>query len=157
MKRLYTCFGIAMCLFITGCAKNTDTPPPETLYDAVAGAAGLTEMVRYTPEELAGLTGIEPDEYSAIAAYVTSQGMGADEIIIVLATDNESAGRIEELLSNRLEYLRDSAVNYQPERLPIFDSAQIRRDGLTVAMLITENIDAAVDAYRASQSSRPQT
>lgn len=145
-KILY--FGILFCLILTGCSKETvELPEPDELYSTVVDAAGLSEMIEFTPEELRDIIGINPEDYTDYAAYQSSWGMSPDEIIIVRAVDESKAKDIEEALKSRLEHKRKSSEVYLTENLPIIDDAVIQRDGVTVTMLIAENIEAAKSAY----------
>lgn len=148
MGRKILIIGVLLCLIVSGCSKESaDLPAPGELYSAVADAAGLSEMLELTPEELQNLVGIDPEEYVDYAAYQASWGMSPDEIIIVRAVDESKAKDIEEKLKSRVEHKRKSSEVYLTENLPIIDAGVVRRDGVTVSMLITENIEAAQSAY----------
>lgn len=148
MFRKILCFVVLFCLMVTGCSKQTfDLPEPDVLYSAVADAAELSEMIELTPEELQNLVGIDPQDYVSCAAYQAGWGMSPDEIIIVRASDELKADDIEERLKERVEHKRKSYEVYLTENLPIVDSAVVLRDGVTVSLLITENIEAAQSAY----------
>lgn len=148
MLKKILCIGVLICLILSGCSKKTaDLPEPGDLYSAVASAAGLSEMIELTPEELQNIIGINPEDYVDYAAYQASWGMSPDEIIIVRAVDESKAKDIEELLKSRVEYKRKSSEVYLTENLPIISEAVVQRDGVTVAMLITENIEAAKSEY----------
>lgn len=141
-------FSLLICFLISGCSKQAiDLPEPDVLYSAVAEASDLSEMIEFTPEELLNIIGIDPVDYLSYAAYQASWGMSPDEIIIVRAVDETAANNIEEKLNSRVESKRKSFEVYLTENLPIVNKAVVRRDGITVAMLITENIKAAEDAY----------
>lgn len=110
-------------------------------------AAMLSEMIELTSEELQNLVGIDSEDYVEFAAYQASWGTSADEIIIIQAVDSSKAYDIEAKLKERVEHKRKSGESYLTENLPIIDAAIVRRDGNTVSMLITENIDAANSVY----------
>lgn len=148
MYKKILCLGILFILILTGCSKKTaELPEPDVIYSAVVDAAGLSEMIEFTPEELRDIIGIEPDDYTDYAAYQSSWGMSPDEIIIVRAVDESKAKDIEETLKSRVEHKRKSSEVYLTENLPIIDDAVVQRDGTTVTMLIAENIEAVQSAY----------
>ncbi len=148
MFKKILCLGVLFCLLASGCSKEAvDLPEPDDLYSAVAEAAGLSEMIELTPEELENMVGIDPETYLDYAAYQAGWGMSPDEIIIVRAVDESKAKDIEETLKSWVEYRRESAEVYLTENLPIIDAAVVQRDGVTAAMFITENIEAAQNAY----------
>ena len=148
MFKKILCFSVLLCLIISGCSRKAiDLPEPDILYSAVEDAAELSEMIEFTPEELENIIGIDPLDYVSYAAYQASLGMSPDEIIIVRAMDESKANIIEEKLKARVEYKRESFETYLIENQPIVNAAVVRRDGVTVAMLITENIEAAENAY----------
>jgi hypothetical protein len=131
-----------------GCSrKAAELPEPGVLYSAVETAAGLSEMIELSSDELLDLTGIADDQYSVVAAYQTGLGMLPDEVIIVRAADADNAADIEAKLKNRLAYKKKSAEVYLTENLPIIEAGVVRRDGLTVALIVAEDIDSAIKTY----------
>jgi hypothetical protein len=148
MFRRILYFSVLCFLILSGCTKTTvELPAPDILYSDVAEAAMLSEMIELTSEELQNLVGIDSEDYVEFAAYQASWGTSADEIIIIQAVDSSKAYDIEAKLKERVEHKRKSGESYLTENLPIIDAAIVRRDGNTVSMLITENIDAANSVY----------
>lgn len=139
---------LTLCLIVSACSKEVvELPEPDILYSAVEKAADLSEMIEFTPEELENLIGINPSDYVSFIAYQAGWGMSPDEIIIVRAVDESKADNIEKKLNDRVESKRKSFEVYLTENLPTVDEAVVRRDGLTISMLITQNIEAAEEAY----------
>lgn len=148
MFKKIICLGLLICLISSGCSKKaSELPEPDVIYSAIMAAAELHEMIELTSEELQNVIGIDPTDYTSFAAYQAGWGMSPDEIIIVRALDESRADEIEEKLNARVEYKKKSFEVYLVENQPIVNSAVVRRDGVTVAMLITENIEAAIIAY----------
>jgi hypothetical protein len=131
-----------------GCAKKAaELPEPSVLYSAVQSAAGLSDMIELSPAELLDLTGIADNQYSLCAAYRTGLGMLPDEVIIIRAVDADDALDVESKLKDRVEYKRKSAMVYLTENLPTIEAGVVRRDGLTVTLIVAEGIEAAIEAY----------
>ena len=149
MKKTIAFFAGLLLLFASCAAKAppADISDPSALYEAIAGAAGISDMLALSEEELLYMIGVEPDQYTAYAAYTASSGTSPEEILIFRASDEASKEQILETLQNRLRYKQDSAAQYLTENQGILRDGVVRADGLTVSLIVTENIAAALSVY----------
>jgi hypothetical protein len=148
MFRKSVIVAVLITVMMVGCSKTAlELPEPSVLYSAVESAAALSEMIELSSDELLDLTGIADDQYSAVAAYQTGLGMLPDEIVVLRAVDATNAADIETKLKDRLAYKKKSAEAYLTENLPTINAGVVRRDGLTVALIVTEDIASALKAY----------
>ena len=104
-------------------------------------------MLALSEEELLYMIGVEPEQYTAYAAYTASSGTSPEEILIFRASDEASKEQILETLQNRLHYKQDSAAQYLTENQGILRDGVVRADGLTVSLIVTEDIAAALSVY----------
>ncbi len=140
-----------LALLLTSCSEKTvDLPMPAELFAAIDAAVELPEMVDVSEDFLESNLGVMPADYSGAVYYIVSIGASCEEIIIIRAADETKAAEMEEKLSARLAYVEKSAGNYLTEYLPMISSAVIRRDGLTVSLIISDQvseIEAVFDSY----------
>ena len=149
MKKVIAFFA-GLLLLLASCAVKTptaDVSDPSALYEAIADAAGISDMLALNEEELLYMIGVEPDQYVAYAAYTASNGTSPEEILIFRASDEASKEQILETLQNRLRYKQNSAAQYLTENQGILRDGVVRADGLTVSLLVVEDITAALSVY----------
>ena len=147
-------FAIMICalLLLMSCSKrHANLPSPPELYAVISESIELPEMVEFPQDELSEYIGIEPDEYLSAVSFSCLDALRPDEIIIVQAINENAAAEVYKKLKARLEYKRKSAINYLPENIPIIDKAVIRQDGLTVSMLVSDNIDDIIKIYNSQR------
>lgn len=142
----------ALAAMLSGCAAPArELPPPAQLFAAVQAQVELPEMVDTAETELEGLTGVGPETYDAAVCCRLSKGTAPDEIIIVRARDGEGVEEIQTLLEKRLKYKRKSGEFYLTEYQPMLQNGVVRRDGLTVSLIVSgqaEEIARVYDQYR---------
>lgn len=138
---------LLLVFLLCACGRPAETRTPEEMYTAIAEAAELEDMVPLTADELLALTGIEPAQYTSAVAYQSLTGVRPDEVILLCAVDRSAADDLEAKLATRLAYKQKAAELYLTEYQSILRQAVVRRDGLTVALIAVEQMDAAVKAY----------
>ncbi|MBE6658994.1 MAG: DUF4358 domain-containing protein [Ruminococcaceae bacterium] len=143
---------LMLSMLLSAC--ETETPPtvtplpePAVLYGQIAEKTTLPAMVTLTADELYDVIGIDPAWYSASAAYFAADGTAPDEILIFLAVDEAAAESLVSVLGTRLQYKQDSASQYLTENQPMLESGVVRRDGLTVSLLVAADMDAVEGCY----------
>ncbi len=123
-------------------------PMPTELYAQIAQTVSLPDMLTLTAEELYDVIGIDPAWYTASAAYFSVNGTSPEEILIFLAVDETAADALENALRTRLKYKQDSAAQYLTENLPMLNDGIVRRDGLTVSLLVCTDTETVSKLYR---------
>ncbi|MBE6651539.1 MAG: DUF4358 domain-containing protein [Ruminococcaceae bacterium] len=147
MKKLLI---IALLIFaFTSCSTKKEAfPLPHDLFEEISEKTKLAEMYDMTDEMLEDVVGITPDIYSDAVYMTSSNGMSSEEIIIVKGNTEDDADVIEEKLGKRLNYIKKSAENYLIEEMPIIEKAVIRRDGLTVSLIVSPKVDKIIEIYK---------
>jgi len=149
IKRILPAVILLLLCLTAGCASDTDAalPAPGELYASISELPDFPEMLELTDEEILYMIGIEPHQYTEAAAYTALSGTSPEEILIFLAADEENADLIEQALRDRLQYKRDSARLYLSENQPLLDAGTVRRDNLTVSLLVIRNADEVLKLY----------
>jgi hypothetical protein len=146
--KLQTAVAATLMILLPSCAaKEADLPAPVELYDAIASGAGLPEMIDVAGEYLEQTIGVAPDEYESAVYYILPVGIAPDEIVIVKARDGAAAESVREKFEARLAYKAKSAENYLTEYLPVISGGIVRRDGLTVSLIVTDKAAQIAEIY----------
>lgn len=137
-----------LAILLSGCGTETrELPPPAELSTTIQADVDLTEMIDTAETDLEALTGIGPDSYDSAVCYRLCEGTAPDEIIIVRGRDEEAAGNIQKLLEKRLEYKQESGQLYLTEYQPMLQAGIVRRDGLTVSLIVSEQVEKILLIY----------
>ncbi len=151
--RRYLAVVIVLILPLFGCgAPAGQLPPLAELFAAVQAQVELPEMVDTAGTDLEALTGIGPDTYDGAVCYRLLEGTAPDEIIIVRGRDSAAAGAIQERLEKRLEEKREAGRLYLIEYQPMLQAGVVRRDGLTVSLIVSGQVEEISRVYENLQS-----
>lgn len=145
-KRLWVL--LVLALLLSGCGSRVkELPAPAELFAAIQANVDLPEMIDTAETDLEALTGIGPDSYDGAICYRPCEGTAPDEIIIVRCRDEEAAGNAQELLKKRLEYKQESGQLYLTEYQPTLQAGIVRRDGLTVSLIVSKQVEEILLVY----------
>lgn len=138
----------ALAAVLSGCAAPArELPPPAQLFAAIQAQVELPEMVDTAGTDLEALTGIGPDRYDGAVCLRLREGTAPDEIILVRGRDEKAAGEIQERLEKRLEYKQEAGRLYLTEYQPMLRAGVVRRDGLTVSLIVSERAEEIAEVY----------
>ena len=138
---------ILTLVLLAACSTdNIDLPDPEDLFAEIIDSVEMPEMIDVSMEFLESTMGISADDYD-VAVYLLSEGIRPDEIAIIKAKDEESAIDIQRKLENRLEYKEKSAQSYLTEYMPIIQDGVVRRDNLTISLIVSEKGSEILNVY----------
>ncbi len=137
---------------LAGCsAKKEKLPEPPELFETIQQEVELPEMVDLAEELLLDSTGISEDSYDSAVYLLLKEGTGPDEIVIIQATNQESAVDIQEKLEKRLEDKEKAAQVYLTEYMPIIQQGTVRKDGLTISLIVAEKAEEILQVYEKYQ------
>lgn len=146
--RNYLAAALILALLLSGCgARAKELPAPAELFAAIQAEVELPELIDTAETDLEDLTGIGPDSYESAVCCRLYEGTAPDEIIIVRCRDEEAAGGIQALLEKRLDYKRQSGQLYLTEYQPMLQAGVIRRDGLTVSLIVSDQAQEILRIY----------
>lgn len=143
---------LAVCLALIGLtacsAGKAEFPEPGALFEEIQTEVELPAMTNVADYMLEANTGIASEEYDGAVYYIPDEGMAPDQIIIVQAKDEAGAAGIEEKLSAWLTYQEEGSRMYLTEYMPLFQVGVVRRDGLTVSLIVSAQADEIVKVYQ---------
>lgn len=134
-------------LLLPGCGEEKELPPPAELLAAIQEEVALPAMIDVAATDLEALTGIGPDAYDSAVCYLPAEGIAPEELIIVLARDDQAAEEVQRLLEARLDYKLRSVQVYLTEYQPMVQAGVVRRDGLTVSLIVSQQVEDIVQVY----------
>ncbi len=148
MRRMTLCLLCALAL-LTGCGGG------ETPYGAEDAQVLLDEglfegdMAPVEQRLVAVIYGIDEDAIRECACYMAANtASSADEVTILVLTDEKAAQAAEEACRKRVENQIRDVASYAPGAVPRLEAAVIRRSGSTVLLAVgdPEALPEAVDA-----------
>jgi len=149
MKKIKLLIAV-LALLLAACSSENGTvsPEPAELFSNIQQTVSIPEMVDVAEAFLEDELGITADQYESAVYYLVEEGLAPDEIVIVKAKDEDTAGQILEKLENRLAYKEESAQLYLTEFMPVIQNGVIRQDGLTVSLIVSEQVEQIEEVYR---------
>lgn len=148
-KRIFTLILALLCL--CGCGKNDAPPLHSTDHADVLLSSGAFEGSDMAPLEapvIAILYGIDPATIAQSRGYMaTNTSVSADELVILVLTDEEAAIAAEEACKARVAAQIKVCESYAPAAVPRLEQALISRRGNTVLFAVgdREILDSIMD------------
>lgn len=147
---------VAAILIIAGLsacsARQAELPEPGQLFETIRQTVRLPEMADVAADMLEANTGIAAGQYVSAAYYIPMDSIAPEELILIRAVDDAAARDIREKLESYLDYRVESARMYLTEHMPILQAGVVRRDGLTVSLIVSEQVSEIVSVYENWQS-----
>lgn len=140
-KKLVLLFAALLAVSLMGCSSNSPkSSAGYTVDDAqVLLDAGVFngEMGKIELGTVAMLYDIDRDTIKDGVSYLASDtSVSADELTILILTDEEAAKTAETACEKRLDSQLNTAKNYTPAAVPRLEGAVIRRQGNTVLLAV---------------------
>ena len=163
MKRMIAMIlAAAMLLCLAGCKSETnpDTQPSsvpqetnapadmEKIYEAMAEK--MPEMIRMDETTMLNFCGIQAADCVQVVAAICADGLITDEVWLIEAKDESALERLKTLAENRLQAKGEESITYSPEQYEVVQKARILTNGLYMALIVSPDVDALVDIFRAS-------
>lgn len=140
-KKLVLLFAALLAVSLMGCSSNSPkSSAGYTVDDAqVLLDAGVFngEMGKIELDTVAMLYDIDRNTIQDGVSYLASDtSVSADELTILILTDEEAAKTAETACEKRLDSQLNTAKNYTPAAVPRLEGAVIRRQGNTVLLAV---------------------
>lgn len=163
MKRMIAMIlAVTMLLCLAGCQSETnpDTQPSsvpqetnapadmEKIYEAMAEK--MPEMIRMDETTMLNFCGIQAADCVQVVAAICADGLITDEVWLIEAKDEAALERLKTLAENRLQAKGEESITYSPEQYEVVQKARILTNGLYMALIVSPDVDALADIFRAS-------
>lgn len=144
----------AMLLALTGCGKaQPETTEAPEIMETTKAPADMAQLYSSMTDKLPGMLvldeemlmnfcGIDAADCAQVVAAIADAGMAVDEVWLVEAVDEAAADKIQELANTRLRMKGEETVTYAPDLYEIVEKGQIIRNGVYVALVVTEEAEA---------------
>lgn len=152
MKQRITALILSLLLVLglTACGDKEITVDLTEVRTAMLEAQNPDEPYLLETDALKNLYGIEADDVAQSASYVTMSGTFPDEIILVQATDEKAAERIQSALSARLSEVMVQSQSYDPDNYAAAQKCTVTVAGTYVALILSpdqENLRSVYDGF----------
>lgn len=131
----------AVCL-LAACTSEEEKPSQKTAYDPAADSQVLLEAGIFSEtleavdtDMLCTLYGLDESTVTDCAAYL-STGATAEELVILVLSDEAAAQTAETACQTRIDYQRTSFESYKPSEVSKLDAAVVKRLGNTVLLAV---------------------
>lgn len=143
MKRIFGfVLAAAMVFALVGCTDSKEPFNVERDTEALLDGGAFSEELEEMDEVIfTRLYGLEEGTLTEGKVY-GSTGATAEEVAIFAFSDEEAAKAGVALCEERLEYLKESNVEYRPQEMPKLEKAVVRQIGNTVLFLVANDYDA---------------
>lgn len=122
----------------------------QSVLDEMLTKAEVEEPLILTEGDMLDFFGIKGEDMAEFAAVTCSNGISAQEIVLVKAVNESSAEAIEEKLENRLENRMAEFKDYLPEQYDILTECDVEQEGVYVCMILHpqhEMLEELYDGY----------
>ena len=148
---------LSVCLLLSlaacgGEAKEAKTMDLEKTYEKLTQAAELPAMLELPEDLILDLCGIKSENVNQCKVLICEDSLRTDEIWLIEAKDEAGAQSIEELAQKRLKAKGEESITYSPEQYAVVEKAQLIRTGRFVALLVSPDVAALAQAFRAEAS-----
>ncbi len=157
MKRLVSlALAAAMALTLTACgggeqsAGSSQAPEfqVQDAMDAMLEKIGSDDLMELGESDMLDFFGIQAEDMEQFAAVTSAAGITAKEIILVKAAGEDAAQSVQEQLDKRLTNRMAEFKDYLPDQYDIVSQSQVRRDGVYVALIISDQQEELGEIYQ---------
>lgn len=113
----------------------------KAVYDEIAGAVELPQMVELNDKLLDRYYGVNPDMLADYAGGVDASGVGTDEIVLFKAADESQVEALRQALETRYSSKLDQQENYNADEAEKIRKCKVETSGLYVTLIISNDAD----------------
>lgn len=107
----------------------------------------LPEMVKVSEDQLAQYYNIDKSDVANFSAYVSSDSMTKDEIILIEALTESEACTIRDRLTEHRQNLLEESEEYLPDEYEMIEKCEVVKDGIYIRLFISNNADKMNEIY----------
>lgn len=136
---------LVLTLSLAACDGNTQSSDENEIVDMQKVLAEITAdsmpndmKTLGSKEDLKKYYYIDEADVSDFAAIISADG-GVNEIVLIKATDEAAAKRVEEKLQRRYDEKRNEGASYSPEHYEIMNKSKVAVKGQYVSMIACDD------------------
>lgn len=151
-KNLLSLLLCAVMLTCAACSGGSSSAPAQeadlpAVMEQLLAAAPIDDPLTLGETDMLDFYGIEADQMKQFSAVLNSNGISAQEIVLVEAVDDTAAGKVLEKLTNRLSARTAEADGYLPDEYEILSTCEAVADGCYVRLIIHAQADELIEIY----------
>lgn len=144
MKKSKIVLLLVLCLmFLAACsptAKKSLSLDIQGLLDQMEEQSDWEGMMKIGNKHLSNLYAIEVDDLQSFSGLMKTDGITADEIIVIEAKDQKDAEGLQKKLQARLKAKAAEAKDYLPEQYKVIEEAVILVKEKYLALIVAPNV-----------------
>lgn len=153
LKKTVRLFALLLLpLLLTACgptapAKQALEVDVESLLETMAEQTEWEDMMEMNIKHLKNLYGIEEADLTSFAGAMKTDGITADEVLILEAKDTETAEALVKKLQARLKAKSNEAKDYLPAQYKVIEEAEILQKERYAALLVSPDVEALLELW----------
>ena len=153
LKKTVRLFALLLLpLLLTACgptapAKQALEVDVEALLETMAEQTEWEDMMEMNIKHLKNLYGIEEADLTSFAGAMKTDGITADEVLILEAKDTETAEALVKKLQARLKAKSNEAKDYLPAQYKVIEEAEILQKERYAALLVSPDVEALLELW----------
>ena len=153
LKKTVRLFALLLLpLLLTACgptapAKQALEVDVESLLETMAEQTEWKDMMSMNVKHLKNLYGIEEADLTSFAGAMKTDGITADEVLILEAKDTKTAEALVKKLQARLKAKSNEAKDYLPAQYKVIEEAEILQKERYAALLVSPDVEALLELW----------
>ena len=124
--------------------KDVELAP---LMEEILAVAPIDDILILGESDMLDFYGIKAEQMKQFSAALNMNGISAQEIVLIQASDEDAALQIATKLSNRLTARMAESENYLPDEYAIISECEVSASGTYCRMIIHANAKEAITIY----------
>ncbi len=151
-KYIYLGLAAAMALSMTACTGGEDKKEyadfsVQSAMEDMLAQASIEDPLTLGEGDMLDFFGISADSMEEFAAVTCSNGISAQEIVLVKAVDEVDALAVMEKLEKRLDARAAELENYLPDEYAVVSECDVANHGVYVALIIHPEHEMLEELY----------
>lgn len=151
MKKVFVLLLAVLMVVMAGCGGQKNKVAEmnmQEVYDSFVPS--LPDMLIMDEAMMLNFCGIEATMCKQAVVAVCSDGLRADEIWLIEATDAKTLEELEALAQSRLTRKGEESITYSPEQYEVVQAAQVLTAGNYLAVIVTPEAAALAELFQAA-------
>lgn len=152
LKLTYLILALTITLALCSCNISLDQQEKKTLVDEIITEIQkeciLPEMTEISEDQLGQHYGIDKTDVANFSAYISTDSMTKDEIVLIEALTESEANTIRDRLTEYRENLLAESEEYLPDEYEMIKNCEVVKDGIYIRLFISNDIGKMEQIYK---------
>lgn len=146
MKKTLLLLLLLACLALCACEKDKPLPSCQSVSDALCASQSTAELTALDEKQIEKYVLLSASQYADAAVSIDATRVTAECVLVFTAQNQDGVAALESALTAYRDDLLAQYRDYRPQEVPKLESAQVRVNGLQVALAVLPDTDAAQQA-----------